>query len=145
MRNASGADSEGDDRTRQLRKHSEDGTGYGPHIGEFKLRRGRMARIRIKANTMATTTVGGTLSESADCSKVTQDSPKLTRELDCAGEWTQAVAYINAPEYQNMLVIPSATSLNDATDKARRCGGGHPVTWYDNPVLACAPYIRCNL
>jgi hypothetical protein len=100
-----------------------------------------MAQIHIKENT----TVETAHKEACDCTEVGKDAKGLARDVDCAGEFTRAIAYINAPDNQNMLIIPSASSLNDAVSKALRCGGGYPVNFYSNPVLACAPYIRCNL
>jgi hypothetical protein len=106
-----------------------------------------MAQIHMKEKTTVETSYGHPCE---DCIKVSKDAKGLTRADDngdngCAGEFTMATAYINAPAYQNMLIIPSATSLNDAVNKASRCGGGPPVNFYSNAVLACAPYIRCPL
>jgi hypothetical protein len=110
-----------------------------------------MPRIYIKEQTTIESPVveeaGRALTECSNCSRVEKGSPNLVREADCdGGEWTQATAYIYAPDFQNMLVIPSATSLADAVDKTRRCGGDPNRVWfYSSPVLACAPYVRCNL
>jgi len=102
-----------------------------------------MAQIHIKENTTVETAHGG----ACNCTQVAKGAKGLERlaDDDCAGEFTNATAYINSPDNQNLLIIPSATSLADATSKAQRCGGGYPVNFYSNPVLACAPYIRCNL
>jgi hypothetical protein len=100
-----------------------------------------MAQIHIKENTTVETSYG----QPCDCTEISKDAKGLAREFDCAGEPTSATAYINAPDYQNMLIIPSANSLADATNKALRCGGGYPVNFYSNLIFACAPYIRCNL
>ena len=109
-----------------------------------------MAQIHIKENTTAEIAVveeqGRTETECSNCSKINKDTKDLVHEADCAGEWTRAIAYIYAPAYQNMLVIPRAANLNDAMNKAQRCGGDpRTVVLYSNPVIACAPYIRCNL
>jgi hypothetical protein len=108
-----------------------------------------MAQIHIKGETsaeVALLTESTAQAECTSCTQIEKDNPRLDRTYRCAGEWTQAIAYIYAPQYQNMLVIPSATSLPDAVDKTRRCGGNpQSVTFYSSPVLACAPYIRCNL
>jgi hypothetical protein len=102
-----------------------------------------MARLHIKEGTSVETSYGKPCEE---CTKlISKDAEGLERVGDCAGESTTADAYINSPEYGNMLIIPSATSLADATNKALRCGGGYPVNCYGNPILACAPYVRCNL
>jgi hypothetical protein len=102
-----------------------------------------MAQIHMKENTTVETLYS---QPCEDCKKISKDEKGLERVADCAGEWTTATAYINAPDYQNMLVIPSARSAQDAVNKAFKCGGGYPVNWYNGSVvLACAPYIRCNL
>jgi hypothetical protein len=109
-----------------------------------------MAQIHIKEKTTVEGSVveeqGKRIAECSSCSQINKDHKDLVHEADCAGEWTRAVAYIYAPAYQNMLVIPSATSLADAVNKTRRCGGDPTHVWfYSSPVVACAPYIRCNL
>lgn len=84
--------------------------------------------------------------ECQDCTEVGKADVAQQADMQCAGEWTRCIAYINNPQHQNMLVIPSATSLADGVNKAARCGGDPTrVTYWSNPVLACAPYIRCNL
>src|SRR5260370_19228221 len=40
---------------------------------------------------------------------------------DCAGQFTQAICAINQPDYQNMLVVPNATSAQDALNRGRKC------------------------
>ena len=108
-----------------------------------------MARVHIKADT--TMEIGKALpsskAEKGCCVEVPKNSKELVRGTDdCAGEWTHAICWIDNPEYGNMMIIPSATSFQDAQSKAGRCGGAaSTVTYYSYAVLACAPYIRCNL
>jgi hypothetical protein len=77
-------------------------------------------------------------------------TPKDTRGLeiqdDCAGQWTRAVCLINEPNYQNMLVVPNATSGQDAINRGRKCRSDIIQCSYflEGPRLACAPYILCS-
>ncbi len=109
-----------------------------------------MAQIHI---VMANTTVetgpvkySGAFVEEMKPTKVEKGAKELDAKLTpCAGEWTQAIAYINDPQHQNMLVIRNVTSYEQAVDHARRCRpDAGAVTFYSNPVVACAPYIACG-
>ena len=79
-------------------------------------------------------------------SKVTAKSPGLKKRDECAGEWTRAVASINDPEYQNMLVIRNASNLADAIRRAHNCRTDvQDVTYFEEGArLACAPYMACD-
>ena len=108
-----------------------------------------MAQIHIKADTtaeMATTENNPALVEGGSCEKVEKGAKGLKDiGAQCAGEWTNAIAWINEPSFQNMMVIRNATSLQDAVRRAARCrADARNVTFYSPAVVACAPYIACN-
>lgn len=65
----------------------------------------------------------------------------------CAGEFTRAMSAINAPAYQNQMVIRNATSLQDAVRRANRCRNDVVSTSFfvEGARLACAPYLVCDV
>jgi hypothetical protein len=65
---------------------------------------------------------------------------------NCAGEWTRAVAVINAPAHGNTLVIRNAASVQDAVRRANKCRNDvGTVSFFDEGSrLACAPYVVCD-
>lgn len=75
---------------------------------------------------------------------VEKNSEGLEVLLDCAGEWTRAIARI--PEWPYQMTVVNATSPNDAWARARRCWPTVvETTFFSNPILICAPYKRCLL
>ena len=64
----------------------------------------------------------------------------------CAGEWTRAVARINAPEYNNQMVVRNAHSSQDAWRRAQKCRPDAQSASYfeEGARLACAPYLVCD-
>lgn len=76
----------------------------------------------------------------------TKESKGLVTIEDCTGIWTRAVCQINEPNYQNMLVVPNATSGPDALQRGGKCRSDVVLCSYFNegPRLACAPYILCS-
>jgi hypothetical protein len=81
-----------------------------------------------------------------DTKEIKPDGPNLEKEGDCAGVWTRAVCVINEPNYQNMLVVPNATSAQDALRRGRQCRNDvYSCSYFlEGARLACAPFILCN-
>ena len=139
-------------QSRNLLSYNPRGSTNQCGADDYTLKKGAfiMAQIHIiTANTTVETAAvkhSGAFVEEKKPTKVEKGAKEQDAKItQCAGEWTQAVAYIDDPQHQNMLVIRNVTSLEQAVDHARRCrADARNVTFYSNPVVACAPYIACG-
>jgi len=62
---------------------------------------------------------------------------------DCAGEWTQCISRLSSFPYQ--MAVRYASSAQHGHMLAQKCRNDViDTTWYDRPVLICAPYSFCT-
>lgn len=62
---------------------------------------------------------------------------------DCAGQWTQCISRIQSPPYQ--MNIQFASNAQHGHRLAQKCRDDViDTTWFDRPVLICAPYVLCS-